>query len=94
VKHGYALSVIALLVGVGGPYAALEYWTDGNGGRSAADIEIADECVQRAHGKGVAPRPDPPGSTEKCDRYFRYRSEREADEDEMRFRARSGNAQR
>ena len=93
-KHGYILSTVALIVGVGGPYAALEYWANVWGGRTVADLEIADQCMQRLHSIGLAQSSDPSGLVEKCDRYFRYRSEREADEDEGRYRARGGNAQR
>ena len=86
-KYGYHLSALALLVGVGGPYAALEYWLNSSSGRSAADLAVADRCVARAHRGAAQQVPDPPGLAASCDRYFRLRSEREADEDEARFRA-------
>jgi hypothetical protein len=87
VKYGYHLAAFALLIGVGGPYVALEYWLNGRDGRSAADLEIADRCVARAHRTAAPQRLDPPDLAATCDRYFRLRSEHEADEDEKRFRA-------
>jgi hypothetical protein len=93
-KNGYVLAMLALLVGVGGPYAALEYWMNARGGRSAGDLAIADKCVERVHGKGDSKGVEAADLAAKCDRYFSYRTEREVDEDENRFRARRGDAPR
>jgi hypothetical protein len=90
-KNGYVLSALVLLLGVGGPYIALEYWMNVSGGRSAGDLEIADKCLERAHGMADVKSPEPFDLAVKCDRYFHIRTEREADEDENRFRARRGN---
>jgi hypothetical protein len=57
--------------------------------RSPADLALADGCVDWAHKTAEARAADGPDIAAQCDRYFRVRSDSDADEDDQRWEARN-----
>jgi len=58
--------------------------------RSEADLARADRCVNWAHKTHDAQLADGPEVGGSCDLYFRVRSDKDADEDDRRWGARTG----
>ena len=82
-----ALLVIAVV-----PMAGLMYWANAGQTRSAADLEFADRCVDRVHRNRGAVEDNDPAAANRCDLYFRTRSDGDADDDDKRWEARSAAA--
>nr|QOL00429.1 hypothetical protein [uncultured organism] len=57
--------------------------------RSAADLALADRCVDWAHEPKDRQAADGPDLAARCERYFRVRSADNADEDDRRWAARA-----
>ena len=70
--------------------AGLMYWAQVAQIRSTGDLEFADHCVDWAHKTRDARTADGPDIASKCTRYFRVRSDKNADEDEIRWKVRTG----
>jgi len=81
--------VIVLLIGLGVLGGlSVDQWARRTGGRSAAALAIADNCVNWEHQNASGrPKAGDEGSAT-CDRYFQFRSESEAESDELRWRQR------
>ncbi len=76
------------------PFIGLLIWAERAQTRSPADLGIADRCVDWAHEPRDARALDGPEVAAQCDRYFRVRSDKDGDEDDGRWEARtSGKAQ-
>jgi hypothetical protein len=60
--------------------------------RSAADLALADRCVGWAHEPKAEQAADGPDLRARCERYFRNRSDDNADEDDRRWEARAPSA--
>ena len=80
---------IVLLLGGALPFAGLMYVAEIAGSRSAADLDLADRCVDWAHKNRDAQARDGPEIAAKCDRYFSVRSDTDADEDDRRWKTRA-----
>ena len=81
---------VLMLVGGAVPLIVIGFWFDLTGGRSAAALAVADACVDWVHKPRDVRALDGPEAAQRCDRYFRVRSDHDADEDEVRWRARQG----
>lgn len=57
--------------------------------RGAADLKIADDCVDWSHLMPQAQAQMSPGFIARCQTYFKVRSERDVDEDERRWLVRN-----
>ncbi len=57
--------------------------------RSAADLAVADRCMEWSHENSGTQLKDGPELAARCNRYFRIRSEKDADEDIQRWQART-----
>jgi hypothetical protein len=55
--------------------------------RSADDLALADACVDWSHKARAERLAAEPDFIARCDRYFRIRSEKNADEDDRRWNA-------
>lgn len=87
--HHHLWATIVLCVVGGSGIAAANLWVMRTGGRSDAALAIADACVTREHQDAATGIPS--GElVEACDRYFRFRSDSEAEADEARWRERNG----
>jgi hypothetical protein len=80
---------ITLLVGSVLALGGVMYLANAQASRSAADLAVADRCVDWAHTPREAQPTLDPETAAKCDLYFRVRSEKNADEDEKRWSART-----
>lgn len=78
----------AMLVGGAIPLVVIGYWHDLTGGRTAEILAVADACVDWAHKPRDIRALDGPEVAQRCDRYFRARSDRDADEDDSRWKSR------
>jgi hypothetical protein len=74
------------LVGAVLPLVALMVWANLDRPRSAADLALADRCVAWAHKTREAQAFYGPENAAVCERYFRVRSDSDAEEDEQRWR--------
>ena len=83
-KH--ILSIVLLVLGAI-PFAGLLVVANLVQSRSVADLALADRCVAWAHETHEAQDEDGPDVAARCDRYFRIRSEADADEDDRRWGA-------
>jgi hypothetical protein len=81
--------LVAMLVGGALPLVILGYWQEFRGGRTVQALALADQCVDWAH----LPREQRAAAVadliQRCNTYFRVRSERDADEDDERWKARN-----
>ena len=84
----YRWTILLLFTGAA-PFIGLIYWAEVAQHRSAADLELADRCVDWAHKPRDARTADGPDVATACERYFRVRSDENADEDEKRWEART-----
>jgi hypothetical protein len=83
-----AIWFVAMLVGGALPLIALGYWYELTGARTKETLAVADACVDWAH-KSLAERKlDAPDLIQRCNRYFQVRSDRDADEDDKRWKSR------
>ena len=80
---------ITLLLGAAAPLAGLMYLANIADSRSATDLDLADHCVAWAHKTRDVRALDGPELATRCNQYFRVRSDKDADEDEHRWEARS-----
>ncbi|HLY56674.1 MAG TPA: hypothetical protein VKS60_14010 [Stellaceae bacterium] len=84
-RHAWGVAAVAA---ASVPMGGLAYWSSLGDTRTAADLEVADRCIAEAHDpQGTTPANEPDLAA-RCDRYFRLRSEAEADADEQRWRDR------
>lgn len=85
----YRWTILALVAGAL-PFVGLLYYAQVAQQRSAADLALADRCVDWAHKTRPQQEVDGPEIAAECDRYFTVRSDKDADEDDRRWEARSG----
>jgi hypothetical protein len=72
------------------PLLGLIYLTTRLEHRSAENLAVADRCVNWAHKSRDVRALDGPEIAAVCDRYFRVRSDKDADEDDRRWQQRTG----
>jgi hypothetical protein len=60
--------------------------------RSAAELAVADRCMDWAHESHQIQQTDDPGLSARCNLYFRVRSDENADEDIRRWETRAASA--
>ena len=80
---------IAIVVGGAIPLIGIIVMERVSAHRSPADLELADRCVDWAHKPRDARVQDGPEVAASCERYFRVRSDENADEDDRRWQARA-----
>ncbi len=85
-KH---LWTIALMTAGAIPFIGLMVFANLSQSRSDADLALADDCMDWVHKTHDAQAAAGPEIATRCDRYFRVRSEKDADEDDQRWDARS-----
>jgi hypothetical protein len=79
---------VLMLIGGAVPLLIVGYWFEMTGGRSPEALAMADACVDWAHKPRDLRALDGPDLAQRCDRYFRVRSDHDGDEDETRWKAR------
>jgi hypothetical protein len=85
VTRRQTISTAILVVASAVPLLGLMYFANLAATRSAADLAFADQCVDWAHKDRSAQAADGPVVAATCDRYFHFRSEDNADEDDRRW---------
>jgi hypothetical protein len=85
-KH---IGTIVLMTAGALPFIGLLVWANLAQTRSADDLAVADRCVDWAHKNRDVRQADGPEIQARCDRYFRVRSEKDAEEDDRRWDARA-----
>ena len=83
------ISTIVLMTAGALPFAGLMIVAHFAQSRSAADLAVADRCVDWVHEPKDGQAADGPDLRARCERYFRIRSEDNADEDDRRWQARA-----
>lgn len=79
---------VAMLIGGAVPLMIIGYWYELTGGRTKEALAIADSCVDWAHKPLEARKAADADLIDRCNRYFRVRSEHDADEDDARWKSR------
>lgn len=77
-----------MLVGGAIPLIIIGYWYELTGGRTKELLAVADACVDWAHKPRDLRAIDGPEAAQRCDLYFRTRSDHDADEDDSRWKSR------
>lgn len=83
----WATAVLVGAAGLGG-YVG-DQWLTRTGGRSNAALAIADTCVNLEHQNAGTHTNSGTEITSTCGQYFQFRSESEAESDELRWRQRN-----
>jgi hypothetical protein len=80
--------LVLMVVGGGLPLVVLGFWQEFSGGRTPAALAVADQCVAWLHKPRDQRAQDGQATADRCNTYFRVRSDHDADEDEQRWNAR------